>query len=440
MPSPFQAFFYLLAYLAVLYVRPHDYVPWLIGVPILPILLFLGTVFWMARQTKNMAAPQFKLLIVQLFLMSWSVLVTGWLSGAITVISDFYPVVLLFYMVATSVDSVQRLRQMFVLLSSVMFIIALHSIDQAENGIGWTGAEMINERVAYLGFLNDPNDLSMAFLMVLPMVIYMARRASWKLVRLFWWGVVFAFLYSIKLANSRGAVLSLAAMTLQFGIFRFGLMRSLLAAPVMLLPIIVFGPSRMDEMSSDEESAEGRIDAWYEGFQMLIHHPLFGVGKGMFVDHHYLTAHNSYVLAVAELGVCGYTIWISNIALTILMARKVQTAGVPQPVVVPKDGPQSKAPEPVVEVESWPEVHEGMRTLWYGLVGGLVSMFFLSRSYVTILYVHIALIVAMYQLARTYRPDIEELTFSDRWGRLVTFAFGSVIVLWLVTMILLRTK
>jgi len=275
----------------------------------------------------------------------------------------------------------------------------------------------------------------MAFLMVLPMVIYLARKSKSKLLRLFWVAATVAFLDGIKLANSRGAVLSLASMTLQYGIFRFGLIRSLLAAPLMLLPIIVLGPSRMDEMSSDEESAEGRIDAWYEGFYMLAHQPLFGVGKGQFVDHNYLTAHNSYVLALAELGFIGYFVWISNIVLTIVMARKVENAGAAEPAVA-----AGGSAEPVPEGESWAEIHDGMRTLWYGLLGGLVAMFFLSRSYVTILYVHLALIIAMYQLARKRRPDLERITFAERWGGLLRFAFGSTLLLWIVTMVLLRTK
>jgi hypothetical protein len=281
----------------------------------------------------------------------------------------------------------------------------------------------------------------MAFLMAFPMVLYLVRHSGW-IMRLFWSGTAFAILYAIKLANSRGAVLSLAMMTFQYGIFRFGLWRSLLLAPIGLLPIVLFGPSRMNEMSAEEESAEGRIDAWYEGFDMLIHHPLFGVGKGQFTDYNYLTAHNSYVLALAELGLIGFFVWLSNIVLTGLMARKVQAAGAGAPTSYapsPEPGgkPRDKGAD---ELETWPNVWECSRTLWYGYLGGLVAMYFLSRSYVTILYVHMALIVAMYQLARTYRPDIEVVSFADRWGRLLMLSLGSAFGLWVITIILLRTK
>ncbi len=485
MLDPTKPFFYLLAYIVMLYVRPHDYVPALTGLPILPALLATSFVLWLARQPKNWAAPQFRLVPAQTFFMAVSVIASGWFMGGINVITDFTPVVLLFFMIATSVDSLQRLKDYFTVMGLVMLVIALHSIDQADKGIGWTGAKMINERVAYLGFLADPNDLSMAFLMNLPMVIYLARHAGW-LMRIFWGGTAIAILYAIQLANSRGAVLSLGVMIFQYGIYRFGLKRSLMMGPVMLLPILLFGPSRMSEMSSDEESAEGRIDAWYEGFDMLIHHPLFGVGKGQFVEHHYLTAHNSYVLALAELGLIGFFFWISNITLTIQMARRVQTSGedsikaeaeaaaqatpvnqalarlrrpaaaqaAPSATVTPALAQRAATPQPArfggptglgraqqaPLTETWPEVWEAMRTLWYGYLGGMVAMYFLSRSYVAILYVHMALIIAMYQLARRHRPEIENLQFADRKGRMVLTALGVVFVLWLMTTILLRTK
>ncbi|MFT3859340.1 MAG: hypothetical protein QM742_18160 [Aquabacterium sp.] len=132
MINPFQPLFFMLAYLVVLYVRPHEFLPAFMGLPILPVLLLTSVVLWLARQTKDMSSPQFKLLPVQTFLMAWSVLLSGWLGGAIATLTDFIPVVLLFYMVATTVDSVAKLRQVFFVMGISMIIISLHAIDQAQ--------------------------------------------------------------------------------------------------------------------------------------------------------------------------------------------------------------------------------------------------------------------------------------------------------------------
>lgn len=451
MLNPTQPLFFLLVYLAVLYVRPHEYVPGLMGVPILPICLILALVLWLGRQAKDFSAPQFKLIPVLTVLMAWSVLMSGWLTGAIAVFTEFYPVVLLFFMLATTVDSIAKLKQVFMVLSVSMVIIAAHCIDQAqtEDGIGWTGAKMIDERVAYLGFLSDPNDLSMAFVMILPMVLYLAKHAG-LVFKLAWWAVALVILNALMLANSRGAILSVAAMLLQFGILRFGLMRSMVVGPILLLPILIFGPSRMSEMSADEESAEGRIDAWHEGFQMLIHHPIFGVGKGMFTEYNHLTAHNSFVLAMAELGMVGYFVWFSNVVLSWMMVSRVQKTSAPlvhqpteqdlaQAALKPKVYGHLPGPKPHPnDGASWEDIQEASRTLWYGLTGALVSIFFLSRSYVPILYTHIALIVAMHHLACLKHPAMGPIHFADRWGRLLGYTFASTIGLWLLTAILLR--
>ncbi len=423
MLNPTQPYFYLLAYIAVLYIRPHEFVPALMGFPILPILLLSAFLFWLIRQPKRFEAPQFWLIPVLMLMMSLSVAFTGWLGGATTVLSDFTPVVMLFYMVATSTDSLARLRQIFLVLSACITVIAWHGIDQSIKGIGWTGAELSQgTRITYLGFLNDPNDLAMALVMVLPMALQLARHLGF-LLRLASYAAAGAIAYAVYLTNSRGSVLAMGAMLFLYGVLRYGVLKSAVVLPVLLAPLVALGPSRMADMSADEDSAEGRIEAWYEGVQLLIMRPLFGVGKGLFADHHGLTAHNSFVLAFAELGMIGYFFWLSNIVISWLMLQRI--------VMTPASGTDAE------EAQEWALIQENARTLWYGYVGGLVSAFFLSRSYVVILYLHIALIVAIYQIARARRPAFAAVTWSERKGRLFGLCIGSVIGMWLLTRVLL---
>lgn len=424
MLNPTQPYFYLLAYLAVLYIRPHEFVPAFMGWPVLPILLVLAFVFWTFRQKKNFEAPQFWIVPVLMLLLALSVIFTGWLTGGLNVLSDFAPVVMLFFMVATSTDSLQRLRQIFLVLSVCICVIAWHGIDQSTNGIGWTGAELSQgTRITYLGFLNDPNDLAMALVMVLPMIFWLFRHSG-RIMRLVSYATAGVVAYAIYLTNSRGSVLAIGAMLLLYGILRYGVLKSVVVLPALFAPLLALGPSRMADMSADEDSAEGRIEAWYEGVQLLMMRPLFGVGKGQFAEHHGLTAHNSFVLAFAELGLIGYYFWLSNIAISWLMLQRL----------VRSDPLNGVSPDASAQ---WEELRGAARTLWYGYVGGLVSAFFLSRSYVVILYLHIALIVALFQMARVQRPDFPALLWSDRWGGLLALSLGSVIFLWLLTRVLL---
>lgn len=422
--NPTQPYFYLLAYLTILYIRPHEFVQGFMGLPILPILLLSAFLFWLLRQPKKFEAPQFWLLPVIMLLMSLSVAFTGWLGGGLNVLSDFAPVVMLFFMIATSTDSLQRMRQIFLVLSACITVIAWHGIDQSAKGIGWTGAELSQgTRITYLGFLNDPNDLAMALVMVLPMTLHLARHLG-LLMRLASYAAAGSIAYAVYLTNSRGSVLALGAMLFVYGILRYGVVKSVIVLPILAAPLLVFGPSRMSDMSADEASAEGRIEAWYEGVQLLMMRPLFGVGKGQFAEHHGLTAHNSFVLAFAELGLIGYFFWLSNIFISWLMLQRM--------VLTPAAAGAS--PE---EASQWEIVREQARALWYGYTGGLVAAFFLSRSYVIILYIHIALIVALYQIARAQRPDFPAITFAERKRQLLMLCLGSVVGLWLLTRILL---
>ena len=61
-----------------------------------------------------------------------------------------------------------------------------------------------------------------------------------------------------------------------------------------------------------DESNAGRLDAWSAGLGMFRQQPFFGVGYNMFTDHNEITAHNSFVLCFAELGLFGYFIWLAS--------------------------------------------------------------------------------------------------------------------------------
>jgi hypothetical protein len=263
----------------------------------------------------------------------------------------------------------------------------------------------------------------MALVMVLPMILHLASSLG-RLLRLASYAAAGAVAYAVYLTNSRGSVLAMGAMLLLYGILRYGVLKSVIVLPMLFAPLIALGPSRMAEMSADEDSAEGRIEAWYEGVQLLIMRPLFGVGKGLFADYHGLTAHNSFVLAFAELGMIGYFFWLSNIVISWIMLQRLVLGA----------APADASPEALAQ---WEEIRGAARTLWYGYIGGLVSAFFLSRSYVVILYLHIALIVAVYQMARVQRPDFAAITWSERAGKLFGYTIGSVVGMWLLTRVLL---
>jgi O-antigen ligase len=435
MLNPAHPYFYLLAYIVVLYIRPQEYLPAFIGTPLVPVLLSFAALFWLVAQKKNFEAPQHRLLPALALAMFVSVASTGWITGALNAVLDFAPTLILFYLVATSVDSIKRFRDMSLVLTAVSCVQALHGAEQALNeaGLGWTGAKMIEGRITYIGFLNDPNDLAMALLMTVPFTMYLAARASSFLFRYAYYAAAVFIVYGIYLCNSRGSLLALGAMLLVYSVRRFGWVRSAVVAPLMGLPLIFLGPSRISEISADEESAAGRVDAWYEGFEMFRSHPIFGIGKGLFTEHNSLTAHNSFVLGIAELGLVGYFFWIAIIVLSGLMLYRLLRA----PAPVPDRGAAISGTEAGTTVAEWTDWQQLARTLLYAFVGMLVAAFFLSRTYIPTLYLLFALIVAAHQEMRVRWPVIEAIAFAEQFKTLLGFEIGSIFALWVLTRLLI---
>ena len=105
---------------------------------------------------------------------------------------------------------------------------------------------------------------------------------------------------------------------------------------------------------------------------MLQHQPIFGVGYGNFLNHHYLTAHNSFVLCFAELGLVGFFLWVGMLALGF--------TGVNQVV--------QRAPADSLEYKLGVQLQAS-------LVGFMTCAWFLSRTYQPGLYLLLALCAAV---------------------------------------------
>src|SRR5207245_2630176 len=74
----------------------------------------------------------------------------------------------------------------------------------------------------------------------------------------------------------------------------------LIAGAVIAMPLMMLG-GRSGEKA--DESTELRFEAWDAGLRMFKQSPVFGTGHKHFTDFFFITAHNSYVLTLAELGI-----------------------------------------------------------------------------------------------------------------------------------------
>jgi putative inorganic carbon (hco3(-)) transporter len=423
------AFIFLCIYTALAYLRLHEYSLSTVDLPILPVILALTTTCWLIVERKDFQAPQFLLIVALLFLMSFSHFgATLYLSGTVQVFANFATIALLFVLVATTVNTPKRMGIFLSVLAWCFFVIAIHCIDQAQSGVGWTGALLSQgTRITYIGFLNDPNDLALSFLAVVPVVggwVFLKRRPVAKLL-----GVTFlcVFLYGVYLSNSRGAVLALGFILFLMSFMRFRSLKTLLILPIFAVLLNLAAPSRVAEIDAKEESASDRIEAWYSGYQMIKRSPVFGVGQNNFQDHHQLTAHNSFVQAMAELGLFGHFAWISLLSVSVIMLTRAIRA----------DRKLTISAKAATNIQGFKEGVRYTYILAYSLAGTLAASMFLSRAYVLTLYILIALIMANFSMLRQNYPALEMPSFRKLWPRLIFIQLSLIVGMWVLVKILL---
>jgi O-antigen ligase len=417
--------FFLLLYLGLVLIRPQDY-PALIEslgtMPLLPIVLALALLAWLlSRRPANFQLPQYPLLAAFILVMMLSRALNGWLGGAVAQAIDFLPVFVAFMLFAHASMSPRTLRLLMAFFVLCAVVISLHGIEQEQLGYSWTGVELSQgTRIQYVGIFNDPNDLGMLFVTCLPMALLLARRGGAR--RLFWWAGAAILIYGIYLTNSRGTLLALALLLGLYVWRRWGKIAAALFGGVGLVGLMML-PSRLSELDVDEESAAGRIDAWYEGLQMFLSSPIHGVGAGTFDDHHHMVAHNSYIHVLAETGALGFTLWLTFIGYGFVMMMTIMRH---RPTL-----PDAQA------TATWQNDRGTALTLFLSQCAFFFAAFFLSRSYVILLYLLAALVAGHYAGTRARFPSLPAFPLASgaiRWG---LFSMAAIVGLYVVVRVLL---
>lgn len=416
----------ILLYLALTIVRPQDYMPGLVGLPILSAVLLLAFFSWLLSSAKTFAAPQFVILPIFLLALMMSQVANGWAGGALEVLAQFGPTMIAFFVLAASVaGSRRRVTVAFAVFALCACVLALHGVDQSLNGIGWTGMGMAEDgRIQYVGIFNDPNDLGLLFAAVLPMTFYLSGRGGF-LGRIFWLAAAALLLYGVFLTNSRGAFLAVLVIGGAYIWYRRGMVTAAVLGSVGLVVMQLLS-SRMQELDADESSAAGRVDAWYEGLHMFLSHPLFGVGAGNFTEYNYLTAHNSFVLVLAEIGFFGFITWLAFVGYGFWMMVQILRMA-PPPV---SDG----------EAGGWAEERTLALTLLLSQLGLFSAAFFLSRSYMVVLYLVIAVVVGYYVGVRKRYPMLPSFSLAEGWWRWIPISLASIFALFVIVEVLMHTS
>jgi putative inorganic carbon (hco3(-)) transporter len=435
-------------YLVLLIIRPQEFVPALMGVPILQLLLLICLALWLFSRDKRIGLPPIVLVGCFLVFAPLTVAANGWWGGVAAAHARLDPIAVIFLvatMAARELSAMRRFMRTIVVCACVL--VAYISI-QLRTGMGpWADMPSYQGRPYYIGIFSDPNDLGQLFIIALAFVVYLLaiKKSSVS-------GIVLVLLgawliYGVILTNSRGAMLATMAILGLECWRRFGKVAVVVAA-VLVVPALL-AVTRLSKLSAGEESAFDRLQAWYEGIQMLRGSPIFGVGFGNFTNHSVLTAHNSIILPMAELGIPGLTIWLGIIWYSLRMLWWVGFKA--DPAVVDQTG---DADASVSGMESALEETQGEpadissliqqreeilagRGLLLALVGFLIGAFFLSQSYQAPLFLLCGFAVARFVGAAAPLPDAPNYHLPGDLLRLGGVAVAAIFGMYMVVKVTL---
>lgn len=181
--------------------------------------------------------------------------------------------------------------------------------------VGVLGTHSISNRVRYRGVLQDPNELAVALSTGLALLLALwARTRERKWAVLAFVGIVLTA-WAIKATGSRSGQLGFLGVLVAFLFWRYRWKIAIVLVP-LAIPVLVLVASGGGERADADASSMERYEAWLAGIEMFRASPLFGVGFGQFTEYHFLTAHNTVILVLAELGIVGtfifsMLVWIS---------------------------------------------------------------------------------------------------------------------------------
>lgn len=357
-----------------------------------------------------------------------SMVLSNVFNGQVNTISNYFSQMLftliVFALTQISITKEKQIDNFILIIVLAILFICYQCHLQVTVGYNWGGLEpfsrglissidadtgMSTERqlqVIWFGVLQDPNDLGMLLIAFVPYIFNRIFYQKLSFIRkFFWFSALIVICYTIILTNSRGSMLALIGGLASFYIIKKRSVTGYILAGIMAVALLAIAPSRMSELGSGDHSAMGRVYAWVLALELLAMNPVFGIGATHFLDFHGLTTHNSYVLAMVENGVLGFIGYFSLLALSVYIMVKVAYNN------------ENKAESTEIIA------------LLSGMIGILISIFFISRTYVLFPYLYIAVMMAY---IKVYSPTLfAKYINSLSLIKLAAMSFGFIIFIYI---------
>lgn len=407
-----MAFLGLLIYFFCLYIRPQDWVNPFIGWPVDYIVFgFMFVAGFLQGLLKKIPSAfgmrQTKAMMWWVFAVAASNFFNGHFDQVTEFLVKYVKFLVIFVTFAVYIDSFGKMKHLFLFIILLTCALAFQALYQKQHGVGWAGQPLgWLGRVVWIGLWDGMNVLCLLFVVAFPFILQFLGKVWEFRYRLYATIAIPIVMMGIYLTQSRGGFMSL--LTILFLHFRtrvkgfFGIVLGV----GLVGTLIVFSPSRFGDFNDEDNSASGRVDMWMEAFEMVRYNPVFGIGKGNFLNYTgKLIAHNSFLEVMGETGMFGLFLWLSVIYASLkglFMARRLITD------------------------EREKSLVEGLTIC---IVGYLFTSFFVTAEF-ELLYVLLALALATTRLKKVTIPysfkDVRNILGIQFAGMLVFFIITRV--------------
>jgi O-antigen ligase len=396
------AFIGLMAFTAMLYLRPQDHLQILSPLHLAEIAAIVGLVAMTAgRLRRGQIVTRFTPELLGVAALGGIILLTApfsiWPGGSVATFTDLYvKVVLIFVLMVNTLNTPKRVEQFMWLIVVATGYIAFRAVLDYARGINLVENGRVQGFVS--GIFRNPNDLALNMVAVLPLGVLVALNGRTTLRRVIAAGCGVLMLATIVASHSRSGSVGLVAMLLFMGVYllrrRPGLV---MAAVVMLALALPLTPesywhrlSSITDGSQDETgSREARRVLLREGYLAFAANPLTGVGAGQFKNYspeHRVEAwretHNVLLQVASELGVLGLAVF------TFLLVRAAMASRQIKRLVKKATASSTITPEEARQFDA----HRGALTA--ALAGWFVCALFASVAYNWTFYYLLALAIA----------------------------------------------
>jgi len=283
---------------------------------------------------------------------SWfllTIISSQWRGGSVMTLTGLwlpsFPCVILIPSLISSLD--QCRKACYVLAFSLLPILLATVVFQSQ---------IAGRDQTLFGTLGNPNDLAFSLLLLIPFAVFVIKSESlwsWKAIACVL-AILFALLKTLKTGSRAGLItLAVCFVILFLGgkmitkLKLVGLVGLMIAITVATVPrqtiqryATIFSGTSVDvTMSEDQmsavESATARKMLFQESVRLMLEHPLFGVGPGIFsaalageqktrgLQQSWHEAHNSYTQIGSEMGIPAFLIYVAVLVYSMKRAISI---------------------------------------------------------------------------------------------------------------------